>query len=465
MGKKGLLILLPLLVSSCAPKFCPSVPMPNSFTESDSIEMCGGEEGSLQTWWHQFNDPCLDMLIDEALTWNFDLNLARERICESRAVYQIEFGRLLPEVNFDLLAKRMRNTETLTDSPFLGGNFFNLFRVGFDASWELDLFGKNINLKEAAAFDSLAAMAEARDIHVTVTGEVARSYVEVRKLQRLEEIAREQVRNEEELLELAQTRYESGLVSFLDPLQAKSLLEQRRSDVYGFQLEKKQTIYSMAILLGRPPSSMMQTLEAAGPIPCANHKIPIGLPCELLCRRGDVRRAEFLVDASGARLLAARKELLPTVTFGAAYYYLSSFVKELFKAVSRDWVIEPEAIFPLFRGGRILGQIRVESSLQRQALIEYERSVVEALVDVENALVAYFEEAGRYDATSKEVEANRASHMLALDLYQSGLVEFSFVLDVMRNLFDSETRLAESQANMMIGLIGVYKALGGGWEC
>lgn len=464
---KRLLLISLFLLAGCRPCSSPDLYLPDCFTEGDSVERCqmGEEEVPLACWWEQFNDPLLISLIERGLECNYDLRIARERICEARAVYGIEYSARLPHVDAFTLFDRMRNSLTLSDSLFTGGRFVNFYQAGFDAIWELDLFGKIYDRTKAAAYEVAAAREEVRDVHVTVASEIAVKYFIIRTLQERLEITYNHIRAEQELLELVTERFKAGLIPELDVYNAKALLQERYAVVPIFQTRLYQTIYSLAVLLGELPEVLVNSFCDELPLPCSGGKIPLGLPSELLCRRPDIRRAEFAMHASGARVMAARKEVFPTVSLEALYSYATGFFTLWSSDQSRQWDYLPIVSLPLFHGGEIISRIRVETSIQRQRVLEYEKTVIEALSEVESALVAYFQEGARIEALKEEVNAYAEARELARILYVGGFVDFLNVIDTEHDMYLSQILLAESKEFLMTHLVAIYKSLGGGWEC
>ncbi|MFN0065035.1 MAG: efflux transporter outer membrane subunit [Chlamydiales bacterium] len=454
-----------LVLVGCSPCLETNLPMPENFTEKNRAEKLQGEMVSLATWWEQFEDPLLNQLIMKALHKNYDLRLARERICQSRAQFGVEFSRLLPQLDADLSFSREKNSETEGDSPFLGGRFENFYRVGFDALWEIDIFGKNLDRARAARFNVIAQQERARDVNLSVTSEVAINYFLIRNLQDRIHITLHHIRSAEELVETTKVRNEVGIVSELDVFTARALQDTRLADLADLESRLQQTIYAIAVLLGDIPESIQYNFDAPREKRIVSAEIPIGIPSELLCRRGDVREAEYNMLASGATVSAARKEFFPTLSFAGLYKYSTSFFKEWFKAPSCFWRIRPFLELPVFHGGEILSKVHIATSEQRQATLEYEKTVINALQEVETSLVAYFQEKVRIENLINQVENYREAKASANDLYSAGLVDFLFVFEIEKNLYSSEMAASQSEELLRAKLVNIYKALGGGWEC
>ncbi|MBS0623353.1 MAG: efflux transporter outer membrane subunit [Verrucomicrobia bacterium] len=460
------LFIILVFLAGCTPMRQPQVCLPEKFTEGDYVGQCGGETTELATWWEQFQDNQLSELIVQAIGCNHDLRITRERICEARANFGTEFSRLMPYVDAFASYERLRNSDTLAARPlFLGGTFIDVYQIGFDSIWEIDLFGKITDRAHAAALDIMAQKELVRDVHVSVVSEVAKNYFILRNLQDRIAITQRHIDIEEHLVAITQDRFNAGFISELDLYTAKATLEERYSDLYPLEMRFKQTVYSIAVLLGLNPESLEHCFDEVRPIPCVTGKIPLGLPSELLCRRGDVRQAEYNLYAAGARVCAARKELFPTLSLEGMFEFASGFFTKWFQGNSRQWTISPSLTLPLFHGGQIRSWIAAATSRQWQAALAYEQSVLNALKEVESTLVAYFEEGARVSSLQEEVENYRNARDLAETLYLGGKVDFLYLIQVERDLYNAEILLSITKEDMMTSLVAVYKSLGGGWEC
>ncbi|MCB1181640.1 MAG: TolC family protein, partial [Chlamydiia bacterium] len=272
--KKWVFLLFFSFLAGCRPPAQPNFDMPCKFSEEKPAYQCHQPEGFIETFWKQFNDPLLDWLVEEGVSCNFDLLLAKERVCEAKGLYQIEFGKLFPFVDGIGLFSRKRNSETLADSPFLGAKFVNIFEIGFDSTWEIDLFGKIRDGKRAAAYEMMATCDRVFDAQISVISEIARNYVLLRALQKQYQIAQEQLKNDKELVSITLTRYASGLISELDVWRAQAIVDRRKAELPVILIAIKQTIYRIGVLLGRAPEDLLDLLCSPAPIPCADGKIP-----------------------------------------------------------------------------------------------------------------------------------------------------------------------------------------------
>ncbi len=457
------LLCLVLLTSCCLHH--PYFEMPPLFEEEAGVPEHARGAVDLSQWWEQFEDPILSQLIERAIRCNLDLQIAREKICQARAVYGMEFSYLLPWVDQVDIFDRIRNSQTVPGSPFLGGTFTSLFQVGFDSVWELDLFGKIIDRARAAGMDYIGEAERVRQIHVSITAEVAALYFHILEVQQQLLVTQDHIQFETQLVTFLSDRFAAGIDPALDLYTAKSVLNARQTELPQLEMERKQTIFSLAVLVDLPPEELLPYFTNWSPLPIGIGKIPHTLPCDLLCRRGDVRGAEYDLAASGARVLAARKELFPTLSLSSLFGFASGFATQLFQRESRQWIVEPSLLQPLFHGGHIRSFIRSETAKQHEAALQYEQIVLKALQEMESGLVGYSQMSLAVQTSKEETENYLASRELAEILYIGGVEDFLFFIEIERNLFTAQLNYLSIQYELLHQLISVYKALGGGWEC
>jgi NodT family efflux transporter outer membrane factor (OMF) lipoprotein len=428
-------------------------------------------------WWTTFQDPLLESLITRAVQANRDLRTAEARVREARALRGVTASDLGPTINVSGPYARQRVSENaLTLPSSTGGNstssggtpFFkpeqDLFQTGFDARWEIDLFGGVRRSIEAANADLAASQEGLRDTLVFVLAEVARNYVEVRGFQRRLAIAQDNIKTQQATLEITRARFNAGLTSALDVTQAASQLATTQSQLPSLETSVKQGIHRLGVLTGQAPGALLTELSAAKPIPTAPPEVLVGLPAELLRRRPDVRQAERQLAAATARIGVATADLYPKLSLTGALGLESVKLTDLFTPASRIWSVGPTLSWPIFDAGRIRANIAVQDARTEQQLSTYEQTVLKALADVENALVAYSQEQMRRVKLADAVAANQRAVALANELYRTGLGTFLNVLDSRRALFASQSDLAQSEATISTDIVALYKALGGGWE-
>jgi len=430
------------------------------------------DKTDLSTWWQSFDDPLLNQLVAQALSSNLDEKIALARVREERAYVLMSRAGLFPSVDTSGSYTRQRYS---ANTPF---GFFpqllprdeNIYEAGFDASWELDVFGGIRRGVEASKADLAASIEDARDVQVSLLAEAARDYVAVRALERRIQIAKANLRDQNDSLKLAQARFEQGFAPELDVFQARSLLETTQAQVPELESELAQTVHRIGVLLGREPDALEAELSDMAPIPgiadpdAIAVRIPPGLPSELLRRRPDIRAAEREVAAATARIGVATADLYPKFSITGTVGLESISAGDFFFGTSRMWQVGPTMTWPIFEGGRIRAYIEVRNAQEEQALLSYRKTVLIALAEVEDALVAYAKERTRHQALAASAEDFKRSQLLALDRYEEGYDTYLDVLEAQRSLYTAQDALAQSDQQIVDDLIAIYKALGGGWE-
>jgi len=429
-------------------------------------------------WWKTFNDPKLNSLIERAVQANYDLRLAEGRLHESRATRSGSLWNFGPTINATGSAKSRQfsrnslisgiNQQATGGAPAVGGGTprlgSDLYDAFFDATWELDLFGSKRRALEVSSANVAAGEEDRRDVLVTVLGDVARNYVEVRGAQERLAIARKNIAAQSQSIELAQARFKAGLTSELDVSQAEALLATTEATVPNLETTMKQAIHRLGVLLGQPPGTLLADLSTDKPIPATPPHIPVGMPSDLLRRRPDVRRAERQLASATADIGVQTAELFPKFSLVGTRGQQSLHTSDFLTGGSRYWSAGPSVTWRLLDFGRVRALIKGANARQEQALATYEKAVLTALEDVENSLVAYSNEQTRFKSLEKSVNANRRSVGISKELYSKGIGDFIAVLDSERALYSAEEQLVDSQRAMTVNLVTLYKALGGGWE-
>jgi outer membrane protein, multidrug efflux system len=417
----------------------------------------------LSRWWTVFNDEALNLLVERAVKANHDLKIAAARIEESRGQLGVVYGRILPQI--DSVDSYSKSRSSPNAQPFtLNQIYQSRYKVGFDASWEIDIFGGGRRRIEAASADIESWIENRRAVLVTLLGDVGRNYVALRGNQLLLAVLRQNVATAKGTVEITQARLAAGVATTLDVARAEALLASAEAALPDVEAALKQTVHRLSVLLGLPPQALAAELASVAPIPAAPARVVVGLPSELLLRRPDVRQAERRLAAQTATIGVAVAEQYPRISLTGAFGLDSLGSSDLFSWQSRAWSLGPTIRWPIFAGGRIRAQISVEDARKEQALFAYEKSVLTALEDVENALVSYLREGDRRKSLEAAVAADRRAVDLADDLYRKGLTSFIDVLDAQRALYIAQAELARSQAQVTLDLVALYKALGGGWD-
>lgn len=446
----------------------PSSALPSNWSQphdpsaTDSAAATVNEVGSLHEWWTAFNDPVLNDLIERAQYSNLDLKLAEARVREARALRGVVAADRLPNVDSNASYSRSRYSEN--SFGFGPGIETDLYQAGFDATWEVDLFGRVRRNIEAADSDIAAAVEDQRSVLVTLLAEVARNYVEYRGYRRQAVIAQNNLRVQGETLAITRSRRDAGIVGDLDVARADAQVLSTESHIPEFERDAQHALHAISVLLGQSPSALNAELAADQPIPSAVHSIPIGLPSDLLRRRPDIRRAERQLAGATARIGLATADLYPRFSITGSLGLESAHFSSLGTLGSGYWSIGPSVRWPVLDWGRIRSNIAVQNAREEQAFITYEQSILTGLREVEDALTSVSQNTARRHVLIGAAEANRRAVALASDLYQQGLSDFLSVLQAQRDLFESEDALVQCERDVTSALIALYKALGGGWD-
>jgi outer membrane protein, multidrug efflux system len=429
-------------------------------------------DAMLLKWWTEFNDANLTSLIDRAMNSNLDLMQAEARIRESRAAAGVAGAAFWPTVDASASATATR-TVTRESVPVFHNNpplithknanvlqTNSTFVEGLDAAWEIDIFGGTRRNIEAAEADLKASVEDRRDVMVTLVSEVANNYVQLRGFQQEIIIAYNNLKAQQQSAEVVRKRYEGGFVSALDVANADAQVATTMSQIPVLETSVQQTIYSLSLLVGQNPETLLEELTPVSSIPSTPPEVPTGLPSEMLRRRPDIRRAEAQIHAATARIGVATADLFPKFNLTG-----SIALSELKPGnISRTLSFGPSASWEIFNAGRVSYNIEVQKALQEQVVLTYKKTILTAFQDVENALSAYTNEKVHQKALIDAVTANRKAVDLSTQLYVEGQTEFLSVLDAQRSLYSSEDTLVQSTRNLSTDLIALYKALGGGWD-
>ncbi len=456
----GSLLALPGCTTVGPDYHSPQTATPTNWSSglSGGLSPAATEASHLDRWWTVFQDPILSGLIERARAGNRDLRQAEARVREARAQRGLAKAALFPTVGAN--ASTSRTTSSKKAGSGLTSEYYS---AGFDASWELDVFGGKRRSLEAATASWQAAEESLRDVLVSLLAEVALNYVEVRSDQELLSITESNVAARSETHDITRWRHEAGLTTQLDVDQARLSLEQARAQVPTLRTSLEQAKHRLAVLLGQPPGALKELLAETKPVPITPAEVAVGMPADLLRRRPDVRTAERKFAAQTAQIGVAKAARYPNFSLLGSIGLESLAFPNLYSAGARAAQGAAKATWTLFDGGSIRRNIQVQTARQEEALSYYEAAVLTALKEVENALVAYANEQLRHQSLAEAVKSGQSAFELARDQYSSGLVSFQTVLDTQQSLLAVQDQLAASQATVTSNLISLYKALGGGW--
>jgi len=518
MKRTPLSVLTALAVAGCTvgPNYqAPRLDAGRAFSEVQPVSTTQPSKAvtqpiELTEWWATFNDPELNELARRAVKANPSLVQAESRIRQARWAAVVAGAAEYPVVNVGGGYAHARGSKNIVFPPSafgapagikgrqapsrvdqpsepsssaaaagtassgiplsplgqggLPGVSTDLYQAGFDASWEIDVFGGVRRSVEAANADYQAAVEDRRDVCITLVSEIAVNYVELRGYQRQIQIAQENLKAQQQSLALTQEKFHAGVTTQLDVARAQAQVATTAAGIPSLDAQVHQSIHRISVLLGEHPDALMEELAADRPIPQAPATVAVGMPAELLRRRPDLRRAERQLAAASARVGVATADLYPKFSLLGTFGFDATKFTHVADWSSRYYSIGPGVSWPIFDAGRIRANIHVQDESQAQALSAYEQTLLIALQDVEDALAAYSREQLRRQALAEAVAANRQAVDLATQQYQQGVVDFLTVLEAQRALYGAEDALAQSDEQIAADLVALYKALGGGWE-
>lgn len=411
-------------------------------------------------WWTQFNDPTLDALIQRAAQNAPDLKIALAHLNESRAMLGIAKSDQWPTINADASYQRSRGQQ-----PGFTSNRVTVeqYQAGFDASWEIDLFGGVRRSVEAAGAQAEASAASLQDAQVTLFADIARYYFDLRGTQLRIDVAQRDITNQRESLRLVQTKAEVGTGSEQDVASARARLSSVEAQLPVLETQAHADAAHLAVLVGARPDELDIDLSARSfkPIDVA---LPIGNAADVLARRPDVRAAERELAAANARIGVAKSDWFPHITLGGFIGFLAGQPNDFGSANTRAWSIAPSISWPGLNVQRVRSNVKANEARADAALANYQRTVLQAVEDVSNSLVGFNLQRERVQKLIEQVGQSRRAADLAQIRYNEGAVDYLNLLDAQRTQLAAEQELAEAQAGINLRAVAVYKALGGGWQ-
>lgn len=470
-----ILIASCLFLSACAvgPNYRrPVTSVPPQWTAPATTGTRAGVEPAEDEWWKSFNDQELDSLIHRTAASNYDLKLSLARVQEARAAAGIARSSLYPQVAAGVSAERVRQNGVglvpSAQSPrSVRSQTFpyeiNDYQGRFDASWELDVFGRIRRQVQAASAEVHAADEDHRNLLITVFGDVGRYYAELRGDQLRLAIANKNVAVAEDELKLTRDLAQAGQVTQRDVAQAEAQLESVRAQIPQLNSAIETSIHRLSVLTGQQPGALENQLGAQSVLPVLPPDVPVGLPSDLLTRRPDIKSAEAQLAAATARVGVAKADYFPTFTLFGTAGRQAAQLHDLTLGLGNFFAAGPSVSVPVFTGGRIRANVAAQNARVKEAEALYQKAVLTSLEETENALTGYAEEQSRRDHLQATVRASQDALDLANTQYRAGLADFLTVLDSERTLFQNQDLLAQSQTALAIDLVALYKALGGGW--
>lgn len=438
------------------------------------------------SWWTLFRDPVLTRLERRVAGENLDIKVAGIRLAESRAQLGVTRASQFPTLNgnasyvreqasnngvFTLIpsaastqAANGASGNTTGAVPGAGIAPFDIWQGGFDASWEVDLWGRVRRAVESGSASAEAANEAKRAVLLSSLSEVARDYIQLRGAQAQLGIARENVSTARQSLTLTQQRAAGGVTTDLDVANASAQLRTTLAQIPSLEQQEAVLINALSLLLGQPPNGLREELATRKPVPPVPPRVPVGLPSELARRRPDIRQAEAQLHAATADIGVAHANFYPTLTLGGSFGLQALQLKHAFDLNSNQYSVGPNLTIPIFEGGHLRSTLQLREAQQQEAAVNFQKTVLQAWHDVDNALTAYRAEQTRRDELIGAVAENRRALMLAQSRYTQGVADFLTVLDAERSLLATQEQLAESTTTVSSNLVALYKALGGGWE-
>lgn len=461
--KPASLIALALLLAGCAvgPDYHrPADATPAQFVSAENTRYTAKDQ-DISAFWTSFGDATLDRLVGEALLGNYDLHIALSRLNEARALHGAARLDLGPAITAGTGYVNQRLPESGIPGAARDAEGYD---AGFDAFWELDFFGRNRRALEASSAELQAATASLEDAQVSVVAELIRSYFELRGNQQRLEVARRNVANQSETLQLTQARLEGGAGTELDTSRASAQLFATRASIPPLEAAVARAIHRIGVLVGRDPGALRTELELPADLPQVPEMIAVGDPAQLLRRRPDIRVSERQLAAATARVGVAVADLFPRVTFTGSVGYAAATFGGLGETGSGTHLIAPGISWAAFDLGHVRARIGAARARGEGALASYEQTVLRALQETEDALVTHARARDRQVQLAAAAEASQTAARLARLRYENGAVDFLQVLDAERSQLEVEDSLAQSRADAATSLVSVYKALGGGWN-
>jgi len=470
----ALFLSISFLVAGCV-KVGPDFAKPEAKVNPDWLEAGAYKQISLKAtdnrnWWRSFNDPVLDRFIQDAYRQNLPLRLAGVRVLEARAQVGVVTGQLYPQSQqLTGSVQRIRFSQTNLSSGIDTPTNFWLSAIGLSASWEIDFWGKIRRAIESADASLLAAVSDYDNALVTLTGDVATAYILLRTLEKRLAIARQNVEVQKKSLQIATSRWKGGTTSLRDVEQAKTVLDSTEATIPTLESQVRQTQNALCLLMGLPPTDLKQYLGAKSAIPAPPTEVALGIPADLLRRRPDIQSAEWQAAAQCAKIGVSKADLLPAFSLSGSFGFSATNVgdftlADMFQSRSRAWMFGPSVQWNIFNYGRIMNQVRVQDARFQELLINYQNTVLKAQQEVENALIAFLKAQQRAQKLAGSTAAAKKAVELAMLQYREGIADFTTVLTAEQNLLSQQDALAVTLGEISSNLVGVYRALGGGWQ-
>lgn len=448
----GVLALCACAAPQPLPQAAPPLQVPEHWGAADGLHLTGADD--LANWWQRFDDPLLTSLIQQAMQANTSVRSAHAALQGARALQDQAGAALWPVLGSAASGQSNR----------VGANTTNTVKLGLDASWGLDVFGKNRNANTAAAASTQASAASLGDVQVSIAAELALNYIAIRSAQERLSIARTQLASQTDTLQLTRWRQQAGLVSTLEAVQARASAEQTAALLPALQTTIDQSSHAIAVLAGQTPAALANTLATPQPVPHAPDNLALRIPADTLRQRLDVRAAQYQVEAAHAQVAQADAARAPSFTLGGSLGLSALTVGALTDGASVFSAVMASVSLPVFDGGSRVAQLNKQEAALVQANARCEATVIAALTEVENALVALRDDRARLLGLEDAAASATVAAQLARQRFASGLVGFQAVLETQRSALSTQDNVATARAVISADHVRLYKSLGGGWQ-
>lgn len=440
----------------------PVAALPSSFSQAQNGLFSNNDVAV--SWWEVFHDKQLNALIKQSLQHNYDIQAASATLREARELYSQAEYNFFPTVTAKAsYNEQQRSVGALNNRDFVPRDL-KLFNMGFDATWELDFFGRIERSVESSRNEMQAQEATLRDVSVSVIAEIARNYFELRGLQNQLAVLKENIDYQSQLLDLIRAKFKRGRGTELDVVNAAAQLDNLRSTAPNLMTTIQSAIHRLSVLTGQIPSALTHELSTVAPLPAAPKTLAIGKPEALLRRRPDIKIAERLLASSTAKIGVATADLFPKVTFVGNISLESTFISNIFGAGSQSYSFGPRMSWAAFDLGRVYARMKAADANAEANLARYQQTVLNALEETENALNNYNHLLQSQLLLESSAKASEQARTLELLRYEKGTSDFSKVLDSQLQLVRYQSQLAQNKTTTATTLTALYKALGGGWE-
>ncbi|RWB20062.1 MAG: efflux transporter outer membrane subunit [Mesorhizobium sp.] len=429
-------------------------------TWSDRTGTKPAKPAELSKWWLKLRDPELNALVEEAVAGNLDVATAKAKIREARASYRQSAGALAPSLDGSASATRNKSAATTSGS----NSVYSEYQAGFDASWELDLFGANHRAVEAARYGLDASQEELRSTLLTLVGDVTSNYVQARGYQTRIALARRSAASQRQTAELTRTMALAGTATAADVAKAMGQASSTEADVPSLEASYAEAVHRLSVLTGRPPATLVGRLKRPTQIPTPRLPIPTGIPADILLTRPDVRMAERQYAQYTARVGQAEAARYPSVSLTGDISTAALKLGDLGKNSTIGWSFGPTLSVPLFNAGQLLAAVDVAKAQRDQYFIAYKSAVLTALEDVENTTVSLSQERIRNGKLASSAKSYGDAARLERTLYKAGETSLLDVLDAERSAYSADDTLLQSRVSIATDYIALNKALGGGWD-